>query len=305
MCDCCDYTRAAVAGMFKDRGSTGIPAPEAPLEGLIADKAGPGSRPTAALTCFLLLTYGLSWAIEVPAALTAYGLFHVRIPKGLQALAQFTPAIAALTTAGVFYGSSAIKAALAPLFKVRVSILWYALAVLLAPATQAAAMLIYSRSGHSLPKFAVWSDLLVMVLVSSIFSAGEELGWRGFFLPRLLQGNSLLAATGWMASVWGLWHLPFYFAVGSESQPGRWLVYLLFLAGIFPVSAFFVLIYSRTKSVILCCVLHGCLNAGAAYWFSPLPTGPGQTLLIAVWVGMMWIAAVPVFVALARRPHPK
>lgn len=169
-----------------------------------------------------------------------------------------------------------------------------------APVTQVAALAIYWRLGHTLPQFGAPADLLEMFLIFSIGSAGEEIGWRGFFLARALSGKSLIAATAWTAFFWGLWHLPFYFAVDAESQPGRWLVYLVFLFGMFPVSSFFVLIYARTKSLLLCCLFHGSLDAGAAYWFSSVPTGSGQTLLIALWMAVLWIAAVPVFLKLIR-----
>jgi membrane protease YdiL (CAAX protease family) len=82
--------------------------------------------------------------------------------------------------------------------------------------------------GHSLPEFGRWSELPMMGIVLALCSAGEELGWRGFFLPTLMKGNSLLAATGWMALFWGFWHLPFYLAVNSEGQ-STWLQYPSFL----------------------------------------------------------------------------
>ncbi len=183
------------------------------------------------------------------------------------------------------------------LLKVRASVRWYALALLVAPATQAAAMLLYRNTGHSLPQFGRWLDVPVMGIVLALFSAGEELGWRGFFLSNLMKGHSLLAATGWMALFWGFWHMPFYFAANSEGQ-STWLQFLLFLAGIFPVSAFFALIYSRTRSVFLCVLFHGSLNAGAAHWFGPLLAG--QLLPYALWIVLLWIAAIPVFRTLTR-----
>jgi len=196
---------------------------------LVADKANFASSPFAVPACFVLLVYGLSWMIEVPAALTALGLLHVHVSKGLQTLAQLTPAVAALITAGLFNGRRAIGPLLLPLLKVHTPFRCYALALLVAPATQAAALLLYQNMGHSLPQFGPWSEVPVMGVVLALFSVGEEIGWRGFFLPNLMKGNSLLAATGWMALFWGFWHLPFYLAANSEGQ-STWLQCLSFLS---------------------------------------------------------------------------
>ncbi len=94
--------------------------------------------------------------------------------------------------------------------------------------------------------------------------------------------------------------LPFYLAANSEGQ-STWLQYLLFLAGIFPVSASFTLIYSRTGSAFLCLLFHGSLNAGAAHWFGPLPAG--HLLPYALWIVLLWIAAIPVFRTLTTAPR--
>ena len=57
------------------------------------------------------------------------------------------------------------------------------------------------------------------VLAIGVFAAitlaaaiGEEVGWRGFALPRLQRRFSPLIATLILASLWWLWHLQFFFA---------------------------------------------------------------------------------------------
>src|SRR5260370_41660894 len=104
---------------------------------MVADKANFTSRPFAVLACFVLFVYGLSWIVEVPAALTTLGLLHVHVSKGLQTLAQLTPAVAALITAGVFFRRRPRVAMVFFLFLVRGSVPSYAFAPSLLPATPA------------------------------------------------------------------------------------------------------------------------------------------------------------------------
>ncbi len=134
-------------------------------------------------------------------------------------------------------------------------------------------------------------------MVLAFFSVGEELGWRGFYLREMARKHSPFAVAASMALFWGVWHLPFYLAANSEGQ-NTWLLYLLFLGGILPVCALFVLIFSRTQSILLCMLFHGSLNGAAAYCFGPLPTG--ELLPFALWIVLLWLIAVPAFVILIR-----
>ena len=54
---------------------------------------------------------------------------------------------------------------------------------------------------------------LIMTIAGFVLAFGEELGWRGYLLPRLMQ-------TGWpyplvlSGLVWGIWHFPFIMLTG-------------------------------------------------------------------------------------------
>lgn len=265
------------------------------MESIQQERREGGVRPIAT---FLGLTYLASWLIEVPAALTRYGLLHTSISHGLQTAAQFAPALAALITTVLLFGNGSLRRLLFPLMKARAPLQWYALALLVAPVSQFAALLLYRAAGHPMPLLSPWPQLPAAMLVLALFSIGEELGWRGFYLPQMARRHSPLAVAGWMALFWGVWHLPFYLASGSEGQ-NTWMLYLLFLSGILPVCAFFVLILSSTRSLLLCMLFHGSLNGGAAYFFGPLPTG--QLVPFALWVVLLWLMSIPVFAMQVRQ----
>ena len=71
-----------------------------------------------------------------------------------------------------------------------------------------------------------------LVLFTLTLSLGEELGWRGYLLPRLLPlgRTPALLVTG---LVWAAWHLPLIFLTPLYHADGnRWLVVPLFVATI-------------------------------------------------------------------------
>src|SRR2546430_13767352 len=63
----------------------------------------------------------------------------------------------------------------------------------------------------------LWQRFLAVAVIMTVpgflFAFGEELGWRGYLLPRLIQAGwpCPLAISG---GVWGVWHFPFIILTG-------------------------------------------------------------------------------------------
>lgn len=88
---------------------------------------------------------------------------------------------------------------------------------------------------------------------------GEEIGWRGFLLPRLLERMSPLRASLAVGVVWGLWHLPIdlYAGFGVEGA-GAVLMRVIYAL---PLSVLFTWFYlSSTGSLLVVLLLHTSLN---------------------------------------------
>jgi membrane protease YdiL (CAAX protease family) len=101
---------------------------------------------------------------------------------------------------------------------------------------------------------------LLFLQVFLVGGGNEELGWRGFALPRLQQSYSTLVASLLIGVGWFAWHLPLFLVPGS-SQAGV-PVYYYGLA-VVALSVVFTWLYNETGgSVLVTTVLHASVNTG-------------------------------------------
>ena len=82
---------------------------------------------------------------------------------------------------------------------------------------------------------------------------GEELGWRGFVLPRMQARHSALKASLLIGILWGPWHLPLWLT-GTESHPIS--LYPAFVVAVIASSVFYTWLYNNTGGSLLIVVLY-------------------------------------------------
>jgi len=97
--------------------------------------------------------------------------------------------------------------------------------------------------------------ILALQLLLPLSGPWEELGWRGYLLPRLLGRWNPWTASFALGLVWAIWHLP-VFVTGTVPWVDA--------AFIVPVAVLFTAVYLRTRgSVLIAFLMHGSLNAAA------------------------------------------
>jgi len=134
-------------------------------------------------------------------------------------VATFGPALAALTVTAISGGWTGLRDLMRCWFRWRASLGWYLAAVLIPVITLALGMGLYVAIGGNVPKILLPSPgkfaLQGVVIILFFGPMGEEPGWRGFALPRLLDRWSSLIASVILGSLWALWHLPLVLMPGS------------------------------------------------------------------------------------------
>ena len=83
-------------------------------------------------------------------------------------------------------------------------------------------------------------------------SFGEEWGWRGYMMPKLMQIMNKPAAIVVGGIIWGLWHAPLTVSghnFGTEYKFYPWLGILLMCIYCILVNALLTLLAERTKSI--------------------------------------------------------
>lgn len=148
------------------------------------------------------------------------------------ALYMFIPAFATLIMLFVVTGEGYTKSGLAQLGLHRLGLRYWPLAILLPiPVLLAGYWLVWTidpASYQSFPGGIKWFNtalyFLAMVLYQTLtVSLGEELGWRGYLLPKLLPYGKLKAYI-YLGLLWAVWHYPLIFLSGVYNAEGNKLV---------------------------------------------------------------------------------
>lgn len=151
---------------------------------------------------------------------------------------------------------------------------------------------VYAQQGVQLPM----KSLMITQMAMGIFLApalnfipalGEELGWRGYLLPKLCEKYPAPIAVLITGVIWGLWHAPMIamghnYGVGYPTAPYGGIAAMIVFCVI--VGALLALLSLKVESAVPAALAHGGLNgmAAASIWFhkgsanpfiGPFPTG--------------------------------
>jgi membrane protease YdiL (CAAX protease family) len=159
---------------------------------------------------------------------------------------------------------------------------WLALAYLLpvAYATVAyGAVWMLGLGGVDLSRFTTGTvTFLVLGTIQSLVSAtGEELGWRGFLVPKLAKTMSFGRLAVLSGAIWAVWHFPLIIFADYNSGTATWYSLLCFAVMVVALAVILAWLRLRSGSVWPAAILHASHNLFVQGFFDRVTVDTGPT----------------------------
>jgi len=214
---------------------------------------------------------------------------------GMFLLSCFVALPPAYIISSAYSRNQAVRDCLSSLIKPRGSIVYYLIALLLYPLIYWLGALLSGALGQGsyyTPEPLTGWDAALTISIIFLYQffygnvLGEEVGWRGFALPRLQVSLSPLVASLIIALIWFLWHLPLMLG-NPDAIPFLWHA-LSFV----PSSIFLTWIYNRTNGSILAVGIAHVMNNVCGNMLFPITDGRLMVgfavAVMLVFVDRMW-----------------
>jgi membrane protease YdiL (CAAX protease family) len=257
--------------------------------------------------------WGLALITASPGAFPGTGdeLTPMAGPDPLMVLAWLvgtpSPALAGILVIALAYGRVGLRDLRSQLFRWRVGVRWYAVALLTVPLLDAAILGALSLTSKAfLPTVMTAEDkaslqvagLVGGLVVGLVISFFEEIGWTGFATHELRKRHGLLATGLILGLPWGLMHLPAYTASGAV--PPALEVAAIFFYFV-PYRMLMVWVYDRTQSVLLAILMHLPLIVFLYGLLTPAKAGVPELIFNLVFGVMLWVFVAAVAAANRRK----
>ncbi|MBP1676336.1 MAG: family intrarane metalloprotease [Bacteroidetes bacterium] len=220
------------------------------------------------LITYFGLAYLISWVIWLPLHGPVFGLTNLPVLPYHHGFGGLGPLIASFLTTWIYQRNKGVKLLIKKCLQPRPIL--YLIIALLSPFLLAFIATIINffvsktpinLSGLFVSKEFPQFNLFTFFVYNLIFFGfGEEVGWRGFALPRLQNKFNALTSSIILTVFWAIWHWPlFFYRPGLASME---------LAGIFgwifsllTGSVLLTWLYNSSKaSVLICAVFHSTID---------------------------------------------
>ena len=207
---------------------------------------------------FVVLAFALTWGIGGIGLLIGIWMPEwqpLSTSSPLYYLAAYSVSLAGIVLTARYAGQAGLRDLGRRLLPWRASPRWYLIVALGYAAIMGIALLV-GALGHSGQQVDPGRPLLLSGLLLAIVKdpgpVGEEFGWRGFALSRLLELYSPLNASLRLGLIHTAWHLPLFFIPG---MPQAQVSFPLFTVGVISIAIFCTALHLRTGANLLLAIL--------------------------------------------------
>jgi membrane protease YdiL (CAAX protease family) len=168
------------------------------------------------------------------------------------------------------------------------------------PTAEGARSIVLSESFQSLS--APWGLLAALSLIATAGivramanALGEEIGWRGFLVPRLTAAVSFVPATLLTGAIWAIWHLPIIVFSAYNGGGDTAFEMISFAVSVVAMSGIFAWLRLDSRSLWPAASLHASHNVFIQLVFDPLSARAGHHITMVSEFGVVTAATCVLF----------
>ncbi|MBC7315772.1 MAG: CPBP family intramembrane metalloprotease, partial [Chloroflexi bacterium] len=209
-----------------------------------------------------ILAFAISWLGWVPQALFRRGMFPLDTPL-FTLLGGGGPTLAAIIVTLALHEKGGIRRLFAPLAQWRASPGWFVFVGAFWFVVAGIALGLGALGGQKIPPFdpRIGSRLFAVFVGMLLSNVWEEIGWRGFALPRLQERLADWVIVLFMGILWSLWHLPLLW---NPSSPMSHLPFYGEILFSLALTVLYTWLYRNTKgSLLFVTIFHALSNTVA------------------------------------------
>jgi membrane protease YdiL (CAAX protease family) len=236
---------------------------------------------------FFLMSYAFSWIVLIPYILSVWGVIKGNFDF-LYIIKPFVgPTLAAIIMTRITEGKEGLHRLRQRLGQRRAGWQWYLLILVTIPALILLGIVIQPGTLASFqgltPRLLVTYPLYFAIVFFGV-ALPEEIGWRGFALPRMQPRYGPLWGTLLLGVLWCFWHLIFFLTPAHGGGPDTSFTTLLisfayFFVIVMAYSIIFTWVFNHTGgSIFVANLLHAAIDTPQLVWI-PLFLAVDETRL--------------------------
>lgn len=248
----------------------------------------------------ILLMFVLTWPIDLSNA----GLMPFKVPFIIYLFLGWGFGVASIIMTGLTLGKTGVISLLKRYLHWRVGWKWYLVAFLLAPTLIVGGVYLNAAMTGVPPDFSTvmayrifgtsaYLPLYILpFFIIDFIANGEEIGWRGYVLPRLQSKYSALTSALILGVIWGVWHLPKFLTHWNT------ISFAWFMAHTVAASVLYTWLYNGTKgSLLLVTLFHASSNTAGVFMPMANTVSSGNMGTYVIFVLLEVAAAILIIVA--------